>query len=333
MSKLIWLWSPLRLSTTGVARYPMIVPGSLDFGSVNMAFEYQKRIWQVKVYPRLVHAIKSFNSKLGSEVPKTLHGVAARGKAAVEMIKNLSTLSSSELGGFSIEVTVEASSLDEARRLVDGTPFLDYNFWLDPHVSALRKYRMAVKIVPKAAMLQNANWVYHEAQRMGHFLGNSNVAAQPAQVQTMIDVLASFGWNTGRRDTTKSLSTLAWWITDAIENEQEDIMGHIQRLAGTDTEQMTLLNTVRQHLPGKALPCRKFPDNKKHCYQIKAKQPFRLQCGQGTCKDHMNGGAVIQWYAQLVMDGKLDKTIFGLQPASLDQVSVIDKSSCSMVGK
>ena len=52
--------------------FPMIIPASNDWGSLNLTFRYQSRDYFVKVHARLVHFIKLFNSEMGHANPKTL---------------------------------------------------------------------------------------------------------------------------------------------------------------------------------------------------------------------------------------------------------------------
>jgi hypothetical protein len=59
----------------GLQHYPMLVPGSGNFGSVNIKGIHRGRYFSIKIYPRLVHVIKSFNSRLQGSVPRTLQGV------------------------------------------------------------------------------------------------------------------------------------------------------------------------------------------------------------------------------------------------------------------
>jgi len=87
--------------------------------------------------------------------------------AALNMIHNLSTKNDQSLGGFRIEVTVKAPTIKEAKKMVDKTSLLDPNYWLGigdgPHAPELLKARL----ITKKGLLDNANWVYHQANQLG----------------------------------------------------------------------------------------------------------------------------------------------------------------------
>jgi hypothetical protein len=68
----------------------MMVPGSRDCGSVKMKLSHENQHFDVKVYPRLDHVIRSFNAKLQSTVSKTLPRVATQLQGAITMVRHLS---------------------------------------------------------------------------------------------------------------------------------------------------------------------------------------------------------------------------------------------------
>jgi hypothetical protein len=108
--------------------YHMLVPGSGNYGTVNIKTTHRNRHFKIKVYPRLVHVIKSFNSRLQASVPKTLQGIRNQAAGALRMIHNLASKEDQAVGGFRIEVTVKAKSLQDAHRLVDDTGFLNPSY-------------------------------------------------------------------------------------------------------------------------------------------------------------------------------------------------------------
>ena len=81
-------------------------PGSLDLGSVRAEIMYDNVSYGFKLYPRLVHTIKAFKSRVQGDIPKTLRGIKTKIAAALEVIRFLSTVNPSEMGGFRIDVTV-----------------------------------------------------------------------------------------------------------------------------------------------------------------------------------------------------------------------------------
>jgi hypothetical protein len=102
----------------------MLVPGSGNYGTVNMKTTHLNRHFKIKVYPRLVHDIKSFNSRLQASVSKTSQGIWNQATGALRMCHNLASIEDHAVGGFRIEVTGKAKSLQDAHRLIEDTGFL-----------------------------------------------------------------------------------------------------------------------------------------------------------------------------------------------------------------
>lgn len=144
----------------GIKHFPILAPGSRNYGTVNVKVTHRLCHHLVKLYPRLIHVIKSFSSQLQVGIPKTLRGVQSQVAAGLRMIHSLTGKDGMGLRGFRIEVTVKAASLAEAARLVRKTPFMDPRCWLGqgsgPHV----KHRLSAKVVDQKAFIENANWVY-----------------------------------------------------------------------------------------------------------------------------------------------------------------------------
>jgi hypothetical protein len=106
-SPYIWLFASATGRRHGIKHFPMLVPGSCDYGTVNLRQSHRGRHFSIKIYPRLVHVIKSFNSHLQGGIPRTLRGVRNQLEAALRMIHSLTGRDGMGLGGFRIEVTVK----------------------------------------------------------------------------------------------------------------------------------------------------------------------------------------------------------------------------------
>jgi hypothetical protein len=105
--------------------YPMLVPGLSNYRTVNIKTTHRNRHFKIKVYPRLVHVIKSFNSQLQASVPKTLQITRNQAAGALRTILDLASKENHVIGGFRLEVTVKPQSLRDAHRLVDDTGCLN----------------------------------------------------------------------------------------------------------------------------------------------------------------------------------------------------------------
>ena len=293
----------------------MIIPGSLDYGSVQVDVQYHNRMFSIKLYARLVHVIKSMNSQLQGPIPKTVHGVKTKGKAALRLIHGLAKIRDKDIDGFRIEVTVQAKGLRNAMEIVQQTPFLQPSFWLDPTQfdPALAYLKLDAKIVNKKALLANANWLYHQANASGIFDGHNTDKPSKRQIQGMTDVFAGFGWNPGQRRLTHSLESNAWWSATATTQDggELSILEHLNRTFRTNSQQLDLLALVRKHSSFGYVPCQK---NTQHRYHVHERCHLRLRCGNKQCADRIQGGEVMRWIASLVADGKLPYEAVKMQP-------------------
>jgi len=128
---------------------PCLEP-SVEYGS---HVTRDRQYFLVKIYPRIVHVIKSLNSSLQSSVPRTLSGVKNQVAASARMLHNLTGKDESSLGGYRIEVTVKAKSLREATPRINRTNFLEPSYWLGhgpgPHAIKL----VSARLLPRQALL------------------------------------------------------------------------------------------------------------------------------------------------------------------------------------
>jgi hypothetical protein len=152
----IWLFGSESGRRHGIKRYPMAVPCSLDYGSVKLDVTHNRQKFNIKKYPRIVHVIKSFNSSLQSNIPRTLSGVRNQVAAAARMLHNLTGKDASSLGGFRIEVTVKARSLQEATARINRTDFLEPSYWLGHGPGTYARKTVSARLLPRQAFLDNA---------------------------------------------------------------------------------------------------------------------------------------------------------------------------------
>lgn len=311
----IWLFSPHH--TRGNKRlqlYSMITPGSQDFGSVEAHVRYQGRDIKVKIYPRLVHIIKSINSRLEGEPARKLVGIRRKGKAAQAMVEKLSKIPSAEMGGCRVELSIRAPSLAMAKDIAIRSPFLSIGNWLDPTDAVMQRYKLDGMVVTKEGLLSNANWVHHQAEQAGIFLGRDSNAATPLQVQIITDVLSALGWHGRGKAPMKSMMRSAWWRTTRQEEDKTPNSGTLEKLYGlfpTDSDQLRLVKILRTRGKAGYFPCRKAPEDPSHRYWSKAKAPPRWYCK--TCHDNLPLGQAMRWIAQLVKDEWILPQQLGLQ--------------------
>jgi hypothetical protein len=282
----------------------MLVPASLDYGSVNLRLSHKGQHYSVKIYPRLVHVIKSFNSHLQGGIPKTLRGVRTQVRSALTMIHSLTGKEADSLGGFRIEVTVKAKTLKEATAKVKKTGFLDPAYWLSNGQGQATLYRLSVRFIPRDELLANANWVYQQGHNTEIFHGHDSDRPSKQQIQALTDILNALGWNSGLRRPTKSLDQAAWWNAQPGDLD-EDLFQVLSRRYQSDEEISALFNKARS-LAG-AIPCKAHPHDRSHRYQLNNRSPFRIRCCVVGCYNRLQRSAIIHWIAQGVYDDWIDE--------------------------
>lgn len=307
----IWLFGNAATNKS-LTTFPMLIPASLDLGSVMGEIEHEGTPYGFKVYPRLVHTIKAFRSKLQGDIPKTLRGIKYKTQAALSIVQFLGTVKPEEIGGFRIEVTVGAPTLAEARDKVLATPFFDSGFWLNPP-EPYTAYKLKATLVTKDGLLGNADWVYRQHTLANPFVGTANAKPTKVQVKIMTDVLASFGWNGGKRRPTKSLAGKAWWIvTEPEQTAQTKILADLQAQYTSAAAKVKLVEHVRRHC-GKIMPCIRYPNDSDHRYIFASKKPpFRLRCPE--CKSHLTGTEAMKWIAEMIATGRVPMVAARLDP-------------------
>lgn len=310
-SPYIWLFASATGRQHGITHYPMMVPGSGGYGTVNIKVTHQLRHFSLKVYPKVIHVIKSFNSRLQGSIPKTLQGVRNQVAASLRMIHSLTSKDDKALGGFRIEVTVKAASLREAHKLVKATGFLDPKYWLGIGDGPHPPTPLSAQLVTREGLLANANWVYQQAAQANIFEGRGSDRPTKAQIQALTDILNGLGWNSGLRSPTKSLNPEAWWHSTP-SSDRSAIFQHLTTTYQSDQEILNLFETARDGAHPYAVPCKAAPGNPSHRYQVHERSPFRVRCSSKQCRHKLQRTALIHWIAELIQGGVIDGSGLGL---------------------
>lgn len=287
----IWLFGSESGRRHGIKRYTMVVPCSLDYGSVNLDVTHDRQNLTVKIYPRIVLVIKSFNSSLQSNIPRTLSGVRNQVAAAARMLHNLTGKDESSLGGFRIEVTVKARSLQEATARINRTDFLEPSYWLGHEPGPHARKTVSARLLPRQAFLDNALWVQQQATDLKIFLGDSNARPSSQQLRVLTDILNAVGWNNA-------------WCNHDCSKTDPTLYQSLCEICQTDRAIKDLFNTARSMVG--AIPCQRHPKNIRHRYQINKTAQFRLRCCFAECYHKLQRTAIIQWIATLASEEVLD---------------------------
>lgn len=338
-SPYIYLFAPKRGVSKEVTTYPMITPGSKDYGSVHMQVKHNNKDYGIKIYPRMVHVIKSYNSRLHGQRPMSIRAIRHRATSAANMIKRLAATPASEIGGYRIEVSLNAQTLSHAWKEAKELPFLNMNHWVYRDTEGFDPYELEIKFLGKKTLLDNANWVYQKAQSAALFTGRDNSKPSRQQHQAITDVLAALGWNPGRMTPTSYKSASAWWLpnpeSDSTSDEQvttpeqaatatvtpiETIATYLMANYTTKPAHQRLLQIVRGETRLGYVPCKLNRDDPKHRYQVSGWGPFRLRCAVATCHHPLRDADIMRWVAQLIDEGLLPRVAVGMAPVATAEV-------------
>ncbi|EKD04974.1 hypothetical protein A1Q2_00725 [Trichosporon asahii var. asahii CBS 8904] len=314
----------------------MVIPGSLDFGSIHASVDWKGQQYKVKIYPRLVHTIKSFNSRFQGAPLMTVAGARKKLQVCDKMVHSLSETPANEMGGFRIEVSLTDSTLRGAKATADGMPFYDLNWWLDPP-AGYEAYKLDFKVLSPKALVQNAKWVLQRAEDLGMLASDNNRSIDKLQKKVMADVQASLGWNAGKLKTTKSLSPTAWWTgrhSDSTLDYTETssnvvILNYLTKHFDTRTSFQRLITDIRKELGG-LVPCPKSLEaSPTHMLKRDGWDPVRMLCNAADCGVRLHGRAVYRWLAQLVIKGTISKQTIGIGSGDKDAVIMAQERAVS----
>ena len=209
-SPLIWLFGPATSRRHGIIQYNMLIPGSDGSGTCLIKVARQMGKVSVKANPRLVHVIKSFNSRHQGSVSKTMQGVRNQVDGCLRMIRSLNGKDDMTLCGFRIEVTVKAATLSRAREIVEGSGLLVPCYWLAIGDGDHSLLPLSVCHITREGILANANWVYDQADQLNIFSGSGSNKPTQYVIKALTYVLNSLGWNAGIQSPTHSANPHAW---------------------------------------------------------------------------------------------------------------------------
>jgi hypothetical protein len=319
-SPLIFLFKPALGASKNMSTFPMSVPSSVDHGSVKVDITWGDTHYKVKIYPRLVHVIKAFNSRLQGEPLSTMRGVRRRTKAATQMVHLLSTIPEKDLGGFRIEVSVQAPTLSIAKQWVDNTPLLDVHFWQDPWGQGTVGHKVDILIAIKSDFLNNTRWVIQRAMSSTILTGRDIVSPTKLQKQVVGDILCSLGWNAGKYKATKSLDPKAWWTgyTQQVQHvpqsgppmsttdiQMGQVLDHLTRSFQGRDKVKQLVALIRETIGH--VPC---PLEFVHQVKLNGWTPLRMKCKD--CGTNLNAGACYLLFSQLVAEGHVPPGVIGM---------------------
>jgi hypothetical protein len=308
-SDYIWLFSP-KETHDGITCWPMMNPASRNFGSIRAEPILKGTKYAIKVYPLLVHTLKSIKSNIQGEKPKTMKSVRSQVASGLQVIQALAGTPVNEMGGFRIEVSIIAPSLNEARAIAHRLPFFEPRLWFEssPAHPQMEPFLLDASLFTKETLLCNANWVHDRAQEIGAFTGDNGLTATRDRLDILGDFKNSFGWNSGFHRPSDLFDPSTWWYHSVVEEREEMLLSYdtlrtLQGRFNDDDGYLELLRRARACSERQQLPCEIEPNDGDHRLVILTSRPFRLKCG--ICRRSMNSTDFVRWIARLVTMGRL----------------------------
>ncbi|KAA1122630.1 hypothetical protein PGTUg99_003433 [Puccinia graminis f. sp. tritici] len=115
--------------------YPMFLELGRGYGSVTIKSKTLPTIDKVKIYPRIVHALKSTSTKHITSLPNNARSWHNALDSVVNKVQKLDDIYNDNVenyGGFRIECSITVSCLSRACRIAERTPYFHARHYVQP---------------------------------------------------------------------------------------------------------------------------------------------------------------------------------------------------------
>lgn len=182
--------------------WPMLLNLGEGYGSIRSTFKFRDILYTLKIYPLLVHALKSTSGKMQVYDVTTLFSLRKRETTYLNRLDKLANFPRTKLGGLRVELTVKAPTLQEAYHRVSSTPLLNLNEYLTPTSPDMEPLQLEMKLIRRSEYLSFCRDTMGKAQKAGVFKGDNNRKPGPMRKQIIHDLYNAMGWNPGTRPVT-----------------------------------------------------------------------------------------------------------------------------------
>jgi len=320
----IWLVQYRHKPKRPNRHFPILNPLGKGYGSADIRLTTPKGLGiQLKVYPRLVHAIKAFNSKMARSEPRTMFTAKKRLTTVHRLMHDLGSVPSSMLGGLRMEISVTARSLEEATDVLDGLPYLSLKAFLDAEQSWIKPLQLQLLTVRVSDMLQNVRHLYSIASAHSTMSKRDRTAPTELAKKMIADLLNSLGWNTGLRQPTRWNNNFAWWIRAA--SAPTVVSNQVAEATIPPTVDVPkLFQAIRLHFP-----CRDCEKEGSRYHSVGGRQRFVLRCSD--CGKRLNRNETVAHLGHLLSLGNypVDLGSFGI---TVRQIGAASASQSNHLG-
>ncbi|KAE8237484.1 hypothetical protein A4X13_0g8769 [Tilletia indica] len=213
------------LDSSVCTEYPMLGPLGGGFGSLKYKIKHNDHDYTVKIYPRLVHAIKAVSGNLVQFAPDTVNTLRKRKTNIEKLLDGLSMFQPSQLCGLRIEVTTTGGDVLDAMLRVSLTPILSYLQYLTPTQPAFMDLAINIAWIEVDDFTSQAhNLLEHADKELKIFRGSNLNKTTPKQRRVCMDLFQVVGWNPGTFKFTKWDKEDAWWALDELPSHDEVII-------------------------------------------------------------------------------------------------------------
>lgn len=187
----------------------MLLPIGEDYGSVSFDVVFNAMRLKVKVYPRLVHALKAASAKAMHAEPQS---IAAMNRRLTALERQQERLKHLPITGFRIEVTVVTPTLASARRIVRSSQALNYaSYKTTRPLPQFENVALDFALCPNEVYWSNWDEMHTAAVETEVFIGRATNPTTKPEQQVMLDLNNATGWNLGRRRISLWDNLRAWW--------------------------------------------------------------------------------------------------------------------------
>jgi len=201
-------------SSPYVEIYPMLLALGQGYGSVNIK-PVHLQVERIKIYPHLVHALKSTSAKHLAHLPTTTRGWHTTFEAMKKKIESLKDPSvvKGDFGGFQIKLSIKTVSVLRALDIAESSDFMFVQTYLQRNSRLNPAPRMFFKPITLKDYFINFEKFSEKCNqllvRKRHDLLQNLTSIEK---RAIIDLSNVLGWNPGGWHGTNWNDNNAWWL-------------------------------------------------------------------------------------------------------------------------